>query len=181
MMSAQNVHVVQSFFEQIVPQDEWDAPPLLLLMIDNGSEQHGMAAVPIHDHHWSAGDGDPIPILNQLADSWEEHGFSRNGLPDEFVITGFALLNEVWTFSKEDAETPSGKEAVDNHKIFEHPGRIEAKILTAVDFEDNVVIVYHERGERSAQLVTNFDKNVPGGDRDPLIAVLKRMAATAKA
>lgn len=180
MMSAENIHIVQGAFEQLVELDEWDAPPLLVMLIDGGEQGHGLAAVPIHEHHW---DGDPRATLRTMAELWEAEGFDLDPIPDGFVITGVGFIHEAWALRNEvyDRGTPDILDAAENRTIHAHPDRVEVRLFNTVDLDGNIAIATNERGEKSATMNTDLGREIPGSDRLEVVELLHRIAATVKA
>lgn len=130
---------------------EWDRPPNLLIVLDDGTDEPPFAPVDIPPFVWL--DRHPLDVVDFLS-----HKISRGEIQliDEQNtselegIAGALLVTEAHTVVQEGM-SESGREVLTEwtrtHRIEEHPNARECRLVTAVDRALNVAAVQHIRGE----------------------------------
>jgi hypothetical protein len=141
----------------------WDAAPVLYRLYLHGEAEAEVRPVAVSPELWSTPHtGMRTPeVLDMIAGQ-----MAAFGLVDGQVF-GMAFCHEGWTVPDEVIDDyHAGRQALEmsgDHRLYQHPQRVEVRIMTAVDRRGMSYMVEHTRGGGTRHVVAS-----PG--RDPQLA-----------
>lgn len=129
-----------------VAADVWDEQPSLALIIQDAEGIVCFSPIPVGDQAW--GEAEPYRVVwaaGQIAR--QIHSLSGwSPVRDGEALLGIVLFSEGWALSGKPDDEGALREYAENHRIAEHPERVEVKMVSAVLADDTVLMLTHPRG-----------------------------------
>jgi hypothetical protein len=167
IMSRVHDAILDCLTAELATRTEWDEPPALYLIILDGGVPH-LDKFPLLDSAWEL--GRPPEVLAALARAWEHSAdVIRPEVPPG--LHGAAFRTEAWRVALPvgDPETGAVIRASEEHRLSEHPLRVEERDVFAVDRAGATFMVTWARGE--AEPLRKVAHRRPGSDEGMLGAI----------